>query len=150
MQNERRSGRREAIFVRGRGLFVAEVDNFRGVAVDPEGERYVRLEDRKKGVRWFAEKDFLEQIETPEVIEIPKKTSELEVDYGIRDDDPLKDFIHQFVFNNDDVLQYQVNPQTNYIGLFKVGERKAVDMITGDQIRYRPPRSRSFKRRAST
>lgn len=128
---------RDSIYVRGTGIINAEINDLEGTALDPNGIRYVRILEGENVSRWLPETDFMDLLETPIPFELPHKSNGFNVDYGIRPDDPLSELIHTFKFEEDYVLQYQVNPVTKYIGLFRVARRKKSEILAPDAIRSR-------------
>jgi hypothetical protein len=126
---------RDAIFIKKRGLIEARINELEGVAEDPEGNRYVRILHGKEAMRWVPEEDFLQMVEQPKEIAAPMKKNGFNVDYGLREDDPLADMIHSFEFTDDEVFQYQVSKVTGMVTKLLVGYRRNTDVMAPDGVR---------------
>lgn len=129
------------IFVKGQGLLEADVNDLSGTGTDIVGDKYVRIGSEDQGYQWFLEEKYLEILNKPVTI-AKENGSDLSVDYGVKDDDPLKDKIHTFESQENFIYQYQVSPITGYIRRVLVSKTPQTPMIAPDSYRFRPPKVR--------
>lgn len=120
---------KDVIFVRKVGLIEAKVDFDLGVAKDSNNKYYIRSETPVPGsTRWVPEEEFW----------LSYKKSEkggLGVSYGIKIDDPLRDRIHEVLYREDGVYQYQVSKKSGYIKLVKIANEKKFEPYAPESMK---------------